>query len=625
MTQFNREQEMAVLHGSGPMLVLAGPGSGKTAVLTGRLCRLVREKIAAPERILVLTFSKEAAEEMQQRFKRELGGIPCPVHFGTFHAVFYHILRKQGLYHENSILDTRTKKEYIRFVGKKLQIAGYYDQNWQEEMLQRISAQKNGKSPDFDEEKDREAFERIFTEYSEKCRKERRLDFDDMITECIRLLTEIPKVLKKWQDRFDYFLVDEFQDIDKKQYEVLRLLAGEKKNIFAVGDDDQSIYGFRGAAPGIMQRFKEDYAGIKVVNLKSNYRSRREIVDNAIHLIKNNSERLPKEQRAEKGDGGFIELRVFNSGLKEALFVAERIRALRIEKPGMSIGVLYRTGKAPELLENELKRQGMAFYRNEKRRNFYEEEWVKDVLSYLRLSAGRGDLKDILRILNRPDRGLSREAFNSLRIGAFSGDICGREPCGILAPLYEYYCDDEEKLCAVKGLEKGLLFIKGLPVRGAVNYVLKGFLYEKELKKRSRGNEDDAMELEAELFDSLGGAVYTEEFLDHVDSANEAFSEQEEKASKGRTDPAGNTVLQTVHASKGLEYDAVFVIGLQEGMFPHKKAVTRAETEEERRLFYVAMTRARERLYICGLKKDDFGKKESRFLHELLIKPTDVG
>ncbi len=789
MKKLNKEQELAAKHRDGPMLVLAGPGSGKTAVLTSRIFNLITEYNTEPSRILVLTFSKEAAGEMQERFLRlmqeeaQRGSPPeksgwdvgkdhsseepplrlgpegaggdarngysssgtifgtspggsggdafnghpssgtifesgpegskndpnlkgfqgnnsrppsrsAGVHFGTFHAVFYHILKKQGLYNENSILNQKLKREYIRQAGKRLGIPEYREESWQEFMLQKISSKKSGMEPEWENEGEGELFERLFFEYSENCRRERKLDFDDMITECIRLLTEIPKVLKKWQDKYDYILVDEFQDIDLKQYEVLKLLAGERANIFAVGDDDQSIYGFRGACPEIMKRFKEDHKDIAVVNLKSNYRCRRVIIENAVSLIKHNTDRLFKEQRAENGDKGIIEARIFDSPRREATFVTETIKSLKARRPELSIGVLYRTGKAPEILENELKRLGMAYHRSEKRRNFFEEEWVKDVLSYLKLSVGRGELRDILRILNRPDRGLSREAFNRDRIIAgaepylgeefhrgmpskqeYSRGMESRSSDGIhrnlpsrwqnsrgqephlseypystrisqaphsrerylredpfhrklsdsFKPLFEYYEDDEEKLKAVCKLIEGLGFIRDLPVFGAVNYVLKGFAYEKELLKISSGKEEAAMGLEEELFSSLEGHVYASDFLDHVEAVNETFSEQEERNAKNRADPSGQIVLQTVHASKGLEYDVVFVIGLQEGMFPHKKAKTRAEIEEERRLFYVAMTRARERLYICGRKKDNFGKRESRFLYELLIKPTGMG
>ncbi len=615
------------------MLVLAGPGSGKTAVLTARIINLINVHGIAPERILVLTFSKEAANEMQERFSSRIGDIDHPVRFGTFHAVFYHILKKQGLYNENSILDTKTKREYVRQAGKRLNIAECHESAWQELMLARISAKKSGREPEASDDREAEIFEGIFNAYSEKCRRERKLDFDDMITECIKLLKEIPKVLSKWQDKYDHILVDEFQDIDLKQYEVLKLLAGDRANIFAVGDDDQSIYGFRGACPGIMKRFKDDHPNIKTVNLITNYRSKRDIIENATAVIRHNTDRLLKTQMPISSEAGFVELSVFKTPFEEASYVIDKIRELKRNAPDISTGILYRTGNAVQILENEFKKQRTPYYRSEKSGNFYDNEWVKDILSYLRLGCGRGGKKDLLSILNKPDRGLSREAF-LLRTGQENGTDpdFGK---GITEPAYGtsgglsfedcitallwYYEDDAEKLTVIKRLKTEIRFLKDLPLKGAVNFILRGIGYEKELLKRSGGQEASVSGLVSELYDNMEGHVYTEEFLSHADRVNETFPENEKKNRSARIDPRGQIILQTVHASKGLEYDAVFIIGMQEGIFPHKKAKTKADIEEERRLFYVAMTRARERLYICARKKDSFGKKESRFIHELLI------
>ena len=607
MKQLNREQELAASHLNGPMLVLAGPGSGKTAVLTERICRLIGRHGVSPEKILVLTFSKEAAKEMQERFSKQIGSSVYPVHFGTFHAVFYHILRKQGLYNENSILNQKTKREYIRYAGRRSGVPEYADCAWQEEILSKISAKKSGRMPEFPDAQAEELFEKIFLEYSDKCRQEKKLDFDDMITECIKLLTEIPKVLAKWQEKYDYILVDEFQDIDLKQYEVLKLLAGEKKNVFAVGDDDQSIYGFRGACPSIMKTFKEDYGNVAVVNLVKNYRSGSVIIENAVNVIRKNAGRLDKRQEAAGSARGEVCLKIFKTSIEEAGFVIEKIRALQAENPAISTGILYRTGRCPDILENELKKLAIRYQKTEKSRNYYEEEWVKDLLSYLRLAERTGSGRELLRILDKPERGLSREAFASG--GSFD-----------MAALRAYYRDDADRLEIVNKLTNDLGFLGSLPVKAALNFVLKGIGYERELKKKYDAQTFE--EVVAELFERTEGFEGIREFLDFVDRENEAFDEREERRTQVKRDTRGEIVLQTAHASKGLEYDVVFIIGLQEGSFPHKKAQSRAEIEEERRLFYVAMTRAREKLYILGRRKDDFGKTESRFVHELICKES---
>ena len=610
MRQLNREQELAAGHRDGPMLVLAGPGSGKTAVLTERIRRLIEVYGVSPERILVLTFSKEAAGEMRERFSKQIRDSDLPVHFGTFHAVFYHILKRQGLYNENSILNQKTKKEFIAYAGKKLGAEQYRDASWQENILSKISVKKNGLEPEFATDEEQELFERLFSEYCDKCRREKRLDFDDMITECIRLLTEIPKVLKKWQDKYDHILVDEFQDIDLKQYRVLLLLAGEKRNIFAVGDDDQSIYGFRGACPSIMKKFMEEHKDITVVNLVKNYRSSAGIVNTAVSLIKNNTSRIEKRQEAVNTEEGVVSVQIFKSSAQEAVFVADKIEELRESKPEISIGVLYRMGRCPRSLEDELKKRELVYHKNEAGTNYFEEDWVKDILSYFRLASEGGRFNDLLRILNRPERGLSREAFN------FS------ENTGFEA-LLEYYADDEDRLMAVSKLTKDLEFIRELPAEAALNYVLKGAGYERELEKRFK--EEALDEAVTQLYERTCGHGSITGFIDLAQRETEAFDKEEKEKKKVKKGSGGGIILQTAHASKGLEYDAVFVICMQEGFFPHKKAATGAEIEEERRLFYVAMTRARKELYICGIRKDDFGKKESRFIHELPGRITGQG
>ncbi|HAG69284.1 MAG TPA: hypothetical protein DCL38_04850 [Lachnospiraceae bacterium] len=585
------------------MLVLAGPGSGKTAVLSERIFNLTMHHDIPPDKILVLTFSREAAGEMQQRFLSLSGGRTYPVHFGTFHAVFYQILKKEGLYNENSILSHKTKKEYVSLAGRMAGCPAYRDEAWQEETLSRIAARKIGVLPEFSEKSEGELFEKVFSEYSEKCRREKKLDFDDMITECIRLLTQSPGVLKKWQERYEYILVDEFQDIDLRQYEVLKLLAGERANIFAVGDDDQSIYGFRGACPSIMRRFKDEHRSIRIVNLVTNYRCKREIIENAVCLIGHNKERLPKRQEAARAEAGLVDVEIFKSSHEEAEFVTGKLRELMKEAPGTSTGILYRMGRCAEVLEAELKKQGIPYFRAEKTGSFFNEEWVKDVLSYMRFSLYESE-GDLLRILNRPDRGLSREAFG----------IGGKISLGALA---DYHKGEEERLFAIHRLQKDMEFIRELPVRAGFNYILKGIGYEKELLRAQGGRSETVNELTEEFLERTGGHNDMGEFLKHVEML--CGISQEKGASNKRAEGGkeGQITLQTVHASKGLEYDTVFVIGMREGYFPHKRAETNAETEEERRLFYVAMTRARDRLYICGQKKDDFGKSESRFLHEL--------
>ena len=627
MLQLNKEQEQAVRHRDGPMLVLAGPGSGKTAVLTGRIQYLIEAHGVSPEKILVLTFSKEAAAEMRERFVRLIGEeSSCPVHFGTFHAVFYHILKKQGLYNENSILTPNVKREFIYQIGKELKVPDYQSAGWQDTMLSAISKVKSGSEADFPDPKEQELFERIALAYAEKCRREKKLDFDDMITECIRLLREIPKVLLKWQEKYEYILVDEFQDIDKRQYEVLKLLAGNRRNVFAVGDDDQSIYGFRGACPAVLKAFKEDYPELAVVNLTMNYRSCKEIIEEAVRVISHNTDRLPKRQSPFREEPGEVMAVLFKNAAQESLYVADQIEALLREslegggKPELSIGVLYRTEQCAQTLENELKARRLAYVQTKSRRFYYDDENVQDILAYFRLAAGEGGRSELLRILNKPERRLSRDAFIQTE-GTPEKDLSS-----LLARLSSYYSEDEERICYVNQLRENLDFLSRLPAKAAFNFVLKGIGYERVLYGKG-GKEVSELPAEsevvsefvAELSGRMENTPYLKEFLTKVRLERELYEKEREREAGRRTGGGAGErlVLQTVHASKGLEYDVVFIIGLQEGVFPHKKAEGKAGLEEERRLFYVAMTRARDRLYLCARRRETFGKRESAFIHEV--------
>ncbi|MCR4741181.1 MAG: ATP-dependent helicase [Lachnospiraceae bacterium] len=631
------------------MLLLAGPGSGKTHTLVSRICYLTQVYGVPPDKILTLTFSKEAAYEMRNRYLSRSESKDQSVHFGTFHAVFYHILKKQKLYNDGSILTHKEKTEFIRYAGKRLGIKEAGEETWQEEMLSRITVRKKkymtgsgssmpGSADALDacEEAGEESmfFEKLYDIYESRCRSEKKIDFDDMMIECIKLLKAVPKVLKKWQDKYDYILVDEFQDIDNMQYEILKLLAGTKRNLFMVGDDDQSIYGFRGADPSIMLRLKEDFEDLITVNLKLNYRSASSVIETARAVISHNRTRYTKEQFPVSDEKGSVYAEIFPDHIKEAEYVAEHIAKLLEGNKEMTIGILYRTARCADHLESVLRNRGITYERRESDRNFYDQENIKDIIAYFYLTWDPGDRKHLLRILNRPERGLSREAF-AYDTEASSFDL-----------LKDYYGDDEDKLKVIEKLHRDIIFIKDLPPQAAVRYILKGIGYEKYMGRHEtnilskpemasgRQGMADGRELSCapELSDGGNSLISdgyrcVEEFIAlcrncrSIGSFIFMYEEYlEDLGKKGfvteKSDHKGIPVMQTVHASKGLEYDAVFIIGLEEGFFPHKKARSESDIEEERRLFYVALTRAKSELYLCGRKLDGFGKRESRFLHE---------
>lgn len=552
MKQLNKEQALAVHHVDGPMLVLAGPGSGKTRVLTERIRFLIEQQNISPGNILVLTFSKKAALEMQQRFFKLIGNSSYPVCFGTFHAVFFHILKLYGGSQKESLYELKTEDRAV----------------WQP-------------------------------------------DFDAMITDCRKLLFENPEQRRKWQDRYRYILVDEFQDSNEMQYDVLKLLAGGRANLFCVGDEDQSIYGFRGAVPGIMQRFKEDFPSCKQTELTVNYRCSDEIIHAADSLIQNNTERMKTHRQRvalKSARADAVTARLFMTKEEEADFICEELMRLKNifddKNDRVKIAVLYRVQSASSLLEEKLLLKGIPYERNESQKSFYEEEWVLDVFAYLKLAAGSREKSCIYRILNKPQRELSRESI--------AGDNVDFEQ------MYRYYKEIPKQLMKLKRLHRDIGYISEMPPFAAITYIRKGIGYGEYLKQKMMKQGYEKEEIE-NLFEEL--LARSREFR----TIQEWICYLEELRLAGRkSNRTGKTapiVLQTIHASKGLEYDAVFVIGLTEGILPHKKADTIEKVEEERRLLYVAMTRARKKLYLCAVQKNK-ASDISRFTKEIRLQFT---
>lgn len=558
MKQLNKEQTLAVHHVDGPMLVLAGPGSGKTRVLTERIRFLIEQQNISPGNILVLTFSKKAALEMQQRFFKLIGNNSYSVHFGTFHAVFFRILRQ----YSNSQMES--KKTY----------------EW-----------KN---------KDRGISEQP--------------DFDAMITDCRKLLLENHEQRRKWQNRYHYILVDEFQDSNEMQYDVLKILAGSRGNLFCVGDEDQSIYGFRGAVPKIMQKFKEDFPLCKQIELTVNYRCSDEIIQTAASLIQNNTDRIKAcRQRTavkyERTDA--VTARSFMTKAEEANFVTEELIRLKNTYEGrndqIKIAVLYRVQNAVSLLEEKLLLNGIPYERSEEQKGFYEEEWVLDVFAYLKLAIGSREKTCIFRILNKPPRELSRECVTGENVD--------------FEQMLLYYKNTPEQAVKLKDLLSDINMISKMPPFAAVTYIRKGIGYGGYLKQKMMKQGYDKEDIE-NLFDELlerSRKFRTiEEWLCYLEELclTEIKKKTEENKRKSKKDGQLSVILQTIHASKGLEYDIVFVIGLTEGILPHKKADTLEKIEEERRLLYVAMTRARTKLYLCAVQKNK-ASGISRFTKEM--------
>lgn len=593
------------------MLVLAGPGSGKTFVITQRIKRLIEAQGVSPEHILVITFTKAAAAEMRQRFFRLAAGKTHPVHFGTFHSIFFQILRHTYKFTADNIIREGDKYRLLTQILSELP-AGiaepeqpFEDTETLQRILSEISAVKNsGLEPEAYrcESVPQQVFEYIFRQYKQRMSRNRRIDFDDMVLLCRDLLRARPDTLKIWQERFQYILIDEFQDICPLQYEVVRLLAGPQDNLFIVGDDDQSIYGFRGARPEIMLNFQKDYPKAQQVVLNVNYRSRQGITDAAGRLIAHNKVRFQKEVRAHNTAADGVKVYAFSSKQEQGENIAVLIQQYMAQEGSnyRDIALLYRTNTPSVYTVSALMRAGIPFTMKEKPKNIYESNPAKDVLAYLRYALRGDSVEDFYRLMNRPERCIRR---STVPVRPFEE----RE-------LLQNNAGNESVLQRISQLFGQLGFIRGLAPYAAVNYIRKGVGYEAYLKER--GKEEELAQLNrlqecAKAFDT------TQAWLEHIDNYDKVL--QEALAGERGTAVSEDAVrIVTMHASKGLEWKVVILPDVNENVVPHKRAVTDRELEEERRMFYVAMTRAREQLFIFYIQEKKAGNfLPSRYIDEL--------
>lgn len=584
MLHLNNEQLRAVRHVDGPMLVLAGPGSGKTAVITERIRYLTDTVQVKADSILVLTFSNKAAREMQHRLNGSY-----PVCFGTFHSFFFHVLRQYKNYNNDSIIKYSQQIAFIRDIGLKLKVRENIDERWCVDTLSDISAYKNTeRMPKYLTDEELKLFPELLNEYCIRLKNSGLIDFDDMIGESLELLSTNPCILQKLQNRFKYILVDEFQDCNKDQYKLLKLMAGDRCNIFAVGDDDQAIYAFRGSDTQIIFKLLNDYPDCSIVELTMNYRCSGKIIDYAYELIGHNKTRkIKKKQLPSKLRGeGIVSVIRTDDAYTEAAEVCGIIESVNKEGVKLSdISVLYRTDTASDYLLEYLSDNKIKSNKTNSG-DFKEKEYVKDILAYLCISQGDYSRSNFLRILNKPDRRLVRE--------------CVCENTSRESMLLYYENDDLSRL-QISEMFDGITYISDLQPFAAIHYIWKRIGYGKYY-----GSDDIPNDL----------IEYAGKYTSIKKLVNSFIYNTGPKIIQSRNDGDG-VVLQTIHASKGLEYDTVIIIGMQEGIMPHNKARSEEEIEEERRLMYVAMTRAKNRLYIIARGKESHGKKYSRFIYEL--------
>lgn len=604
---FNEAQTKAICHKNGPAMVLAGPGSGKTLVITRRVEYLIKKYGVRPEQILVITFTKAAAKEMRERFAKITKDDCFPVTFGTFHGIYYGILKWAYRMNASNIFSEEEKMMLLREViaGMELEIED------EKEFLQGIASEigqiKNNRLSLEEYESSNcsdQMFRQIYEEYERRRKLLKKIDFDDMLVLCYELFQKRPDILQMWQKKFQYILIDEFQDINQVQYDVIRMLALPENNLFIVGDDDQSIYRFRGARPEIMLGFSKDYPNAKSIILDVNYRSTKAVVSAARRVIERNKNRYQKEIITVNEQGDNVHIQEVRHPVEESHYVREQIaKAVAAGTEPSQIAVLYRTNTEPRALVETFMEYHIPFQMKEHLPNLYEHFIGRDFQSYMRMALGGRDRGDFLMIMNRPNRYIGRDSVDR-------GEISFEN-------LRKYYMEKDWMVDRIDQLEVDLKVISRMTPYAAIQYIRKSvgydlFLNEYAIKRKMKL--EDLQELIREMEERAKEFKTIEEWFDHI----EKYTEELRMQAVTRTENRNAVSLMTFHAAKGLEYDTVFIIGANEDVTPYKKAELAEEMEEERRMFYVAMTRAKKHLTISYVReKNGKAMEQSRFLGEL--------
>jgi DNA helicase-2/ATP-dependent DNA helicase PcrA len=456
-----------------------------------------------------------------------------------------------------------------------------------------------------------DVFRNIYTEYNNRLRRAKLIDFDDMLVFCYELFKERKDILNAWQTKYQYILIDEFQDINKIQYDIIRMLAEPNNNLFIVGDDDQSIYRFRGAKPEIMLNFEKDYTNAKKVLLNTNYRSTKAIVDGAVRVIRNNKSRYDKKINTIHGDGVPIVIKKFKDQNEENMEILKQILEYKNQGGEFSdIAILYRTNTQPRILIERLMEYNIPFKMRDALPNIYEHWITKNIISYINIATGSRERKEFLQIINRPKRYVSRECIDNMQIS--------------FENIREFYKDKDWMVERINKLEYDLKMLTKMPPYAAINYIRQAIGYEEYLKEYAefrRIKPEELIDILNEIQESAKNyKTYGEWFL-HMEEYGNELKEQV----KNRNNNDNSVSLATMHSSKGLEYKKVFVIDANEGITPFRKAVVDSDLEEERRMFYVALTRAKEELFVYSVE-ERLGKKleVSRFVGEMIVSKDEL-
>ena len=608
-------QKKAVNLKDGPAMILAGPGAGKTMVITHRIRQLIETGVR-PEQILVITFTRAAAQQMRTRFEQLSPEKGRRVTFGTFHSVFFQILKYAYHYTSENILREEERFRLLSGMAEGLHLDTDDLKTWVQDVSAEISQVKTERinlDYFYSATCPEEVFRKICRNYERQKQLLRKIDFDDMCCYTADLFHARPDILANWQKRFAYILVDEFQDINGLQYEIVRELAAPENNLFIVGDDDQSIYRFRGSKPEIMLHFPKDYPDARIITLQENYRSTQCIVDASLSVIRQNRHRFQKDLRSVSEKGDPVEVLECRDPGEEYLYLVSAIRNNMKEgsRPG-EIAILTRTnlqarGPAEKLMEFTIPvnlRDHMPL--------LYDHFTALDFLAYLRLAGGDRELGTFLRVCNRSNRYISREAAE-----ASSRRTNGRAVLSFEA-LRAYYSDKPWMTDRIDALERDLERISGMKVYAALNYIRLGIGYDRFLKEyaeKRKLNLEELTETENEIQENSKPFSTGEAWEAHIEAYRKQMQDLQDQEGKMHGERQDAVTLSTFHSAKGLEFQEVYLVDVNEGMIPYKKAVLESEIEEERRLFYVGMTRARKRLHILYVR-ERYNKvqKPSRFL-----------
>lgn len=605
--KLNTAQQKAVCHETGPMLVLAGPGSGKTTVLLCRISRLLERGLAKPQEILALTFSKVAAEEMKSRFENLNGA--SGVSFGTFHSIFFRILRSRYGWNVEQIFQEEERRSILRnsIEAEKWDIPDL------EEYISQFFSQLSLMNSEL-EQPNRftptgmpvEEFRKLYRAYEGYKERHEKLDFDDMLTQCYQLLREDAAVREYWQRKYKFILVDEFQDVNQAQFACLQILAEKHQNLFVVGDDDQSIYAFRGARPDFLLHFPTLYPAAKKVTLNTNYRSTERIVNLAERVIGNNEVRFVKNMKGIGEAGDKVTFFLAEDAAKEAAHIAEKIGRLLDEgMPLTEIAVIYRTNLQGGAFARELYKRGIPYDLRDNSGNVYEHWVAKDLLAYLLLAENEESDSALRRILNKPKRYIGK-------------DLLAEAEAMPYTLLRSFFVCPSLKGWQEENLENLRIDLNQIRKRtpyDALKYIRKVIGYDEYLEEFAAYRRTSAQvlqEIADEIMETAKDCADVRSFREQLERLSLQMKEQSRKKGQKRNGVA----LMTMHGAKGLEFRAVFLPSLVEGIVPHEKGMD--TVAEERRLFYVAMTRASEKLCLSAiLQRYEKERKPSRFLAEM--------